>query len=234
MSVHIGTKQGEIAETVLLAGDPLRARFVAEQFLEDAVCYNEIRAMYGYTGTWKGKRISVQGSGMGIPSMAIYAQELMDDYGVKRLIRIGSCGAIQDDIKLRDIIVAQGASTDSAFNRQRFSGDGFAPLASFSLLQKTVTCAEALKLPVRVGNILSSDFFYQTDPESWKRWAQFNVLAIEMESVALYTLAAERGIEAVSILTVSDLISSQKAMSAEDRERSFSDMVRLALDVGIG
>ncbi|MFK7969436.1 MAG: purine-nucleoside phosphorylase [Bacteroidia bacterium] len=233
MSLHIGAEPGSIAETVLLAGDPLRARFVAEQYLENAECYNQVRSMFGYTGYYKGQRISVQGTGMGLPSMAIYAQELMDQYGAKRLIRIGSCGAIQDHIELNDIIFAQGASTDSAFNRLRFDGDSFAPLASFSLLQKATQIADSQGFDYHVGNVLSSDFFYNEPQDAWKKWQTYGLLGLEMESVALYTLAAKRGVEALSILSVSDHLITGKALSSEAREKGFGTMLKLGLELGI-
>ena len=232
MSVHIQASRGEIAETVLLAGDPLRAKFVAEHYLDNPVCYNEVRAVYGYTGTFKGRQVSVQGTGMGMPSIAIYAHELLNEYGAKRLIRIGSCGAMQSHIQLGDIVLAQAACSDGAFNRNRFNGDDFAPIASFSLLNKTVQLAEKQGLKPHVGNILSSDFFYNDPVDIWKKWAKYGVLAVEMESAALYTLAAKHGAEALCILTVSDHLETREAMSAAERERGFGAMAELALGVG--
>ena len=233
MSIHIGAKKGDIAETILLPGDPLRARFVAEHFLENAFCYNEVRGMYGYTGTYRGTRISVQGSGMGMPSLSIYVNELIRDFDVKNLMRIGSCGTLQPDVGLRDIILAQSACTDSSMNRIRFSGMDFAPCASFSLLKAAYEISVEQNIPVRVGNILSEDSFYGADPDGWKIWADHGVLAVEMESSALYTLAAHYGVHALTILTVSDSLVTAEHVSSEDREKSFTDMMKLALETAV-
>ena len=230
MSIHIGAQKGEIADFVLLPGDPLRARYVAENLLEDAKCYNEVRGMYGFTGTYKGRRISVQGTGMGIPSLSIYVHELINMYGVRHLVRIGSCGGLQADIDLRDVLLAQCASSDSSMNRIRFDGMDFAPGASFTLLKAAYDQAEALNVPVKVGNILSTDTFYGEDPDSWKLWARYGVMAVEMESSALYTLAARFGVHALSILTVSDNLVTGNATSSEEREKTFTSMMTLALE----
>lgn len=232
MSTHIGAEKGQVAETVLLPGDPLRAKFLAENYLEGAVCYNQVRGMLGYTGTYKGKRVSVQGTGMGMPSHSIYVHELICDYGAKQLIRIGSCGAIQPDIKLRDIILAVSASTDSSMNRLRFKGMDFAPPASFRLLKQAYEFAEEHGIGVKAGGILSSDSFYNDDdPEGWKLWAAYGLLAVEMEASALYTLAARFGVDALAILTVSDSIVTGEAAPAEDREKTFTNMMEIALDL---
>jgi len=232
MSTHIGAEKGSIAETVLLPGDPLRAKFLAEHFLEDAVCYNQVRGMLGYTGTYKGKKVSVQGTGMGMPSHSIYVHELICDFGAKQLIRIGSCGALQGDIKLRDIILAACSSTDSAVNRLRFKGMDFAPPASFRLLKQAYDYARSRDINIKVGNVLSSDSFYDDDnPEGWKLWASYGVLAVEMETSALYTLAARFGVDALSVLTVSDNIVTGEAAPAEDREKTYTDMMEIALDL---
>ena len=232
MSTHIGAEKGQVAETVLLPGDPLRAKFLAEHYLENAVCYNEVRGMLGYTGTYRGKKVSVQGTGMGMPSHSIYVHELICDFGAKQLIRIGSCGALQPDIALRDIILATCSSTNSSMNRLKFAGMDFAPPASFNLLKKAHDFAEAHNISVRVGNVLSSDSFYDDDnPEGWKLWASYGVLAVEMETSALYTLAARFGVDALSILTVSDSIVSGEAAPAEDREKTYTDMMEIALDL---
>lgn len=231
MSVHIGAEAGSIAETVLLPGDPLRARFVAETYLTDVETYNEVRGMLGFTGTWNGIRVSVQGSGMGMPTLAIYVNELIQSYGVKRIIRIGSCGSMQPEVALRDLVVAMTASTDSAMNRQRFSGMDYAPVASWELLRSAADIAAARSLSCHVGGILSSDTFYQDDPEAWKQWAAFGVLAVEMETNQLYTLAARHGVEALTLLTVSDSLVTREELSSADRESSFHDMVELALEV---
>ena len=233
MSIHIGAKKGDIAETILLPGDPMRARFVAENFLDEVSCYNEVRGMYGYTGTYKGQRVSVQGSGMGMPSLSIYVNELINEFGVKNLMRIGSCGGIQQDLGLRDVILAECASTDSSMNRIRFNGMDFAPGASFKLLKTAHDNAVRMNIPVKVGNILSEDSFYQADPDAWKLWAAYGVLAVEMETSALYTLAARFGVDALAILTVSDNLVTKDLVSSEDREKSFTDMMKLALETAI-
>ncbi len=233
MSIHIGAKRGDIAEAILLPGDPLRARFIAEKWLETPVCYNEVRGMYGYTGTYKGKRISVQGTGMGLPSLSIYVNELISTYDVKTLIRVGSCGAMQPSLKLRDIILAQAASSDSGINKLRFRGMDFAPIADFDLLVTSRDKAREKGVDVTVGNILSSDTFYADDPDSWKQWAAFGILAAEMEASALYTLAAKFKRRALAILTVSDSIVSHQETSSEEREKTFTDMIEIALETAV-
>lgn len=231
MSVHLEAKPGEVAETVLLPGDPLRAKFVAETFLENPVCYNNVRGMLGYTGSYKGRRVSVQGTGMGMPSHGIYVHELINFYGAKRVIRIGSCGTLQKEIALREVLLAMSASTNSSMNRLRFGGMDYAPTADFGLLLRARDAAAALGIPVRAGNILSSDTFYDDDPDAWKLWAGYGVLAVEMETSILYTLAAKFRVEALSILTVSDNIPLGTAVSSADRQSSFRDMVGLALEL---
>ncbi len=231
MSIHIGAKEGEIAKTVLMAGDPLRAKFVAEKFLTGAVCYNSVRGMLGFTGEYKGRRISVQGSGMGIPSIAIYANELISSYGVKNLIRIGSCGSMQPEVKLYDIILAMGASTDSSYNKLVFNGADYSPLADFSLLQSAYETARKMGVEVRVGNILSTDVFYGENPDAWKLWAKYNVLAVEMETTALYTIAARFNARALTILTVSDSLVTHEATTSEEREKKFIRMAEIALEI---
>lgn len=228
---HLGAKKGEIAESVLLPGDPLRAKFIAENFLEDAVCYNEVRGMLGFTGTYKGKRVSVQGTGMGVPSISIYIHELMSFYGVKSLIRIGTCGSMQKEAKLRDVIIAMSASTDSAVNKLRFKGMDYAPTADFDLLHRAWEKAELLGISAKVGNILTSDTFYGDDPDGWKLWAEYGVLAAEMETAALYTLAAKFKTKALSLLTVSDSIVTHEKTSAEERQTTFKQMMEIALEV---
>ncbi len=230
MSLHIEAKKGEIAETILLPGDPLRAKFVADNFLEDAVCYNKVRNIFGYTGTYKGKRISVQGTGMGIPSMSIYVTELIRDYGVKNLIRIGSCGAIKPEINLRDVILAEGASTDSQTNKLVFGGADFAAIANFELLLKAYNVVKEKKMNVHVGNVLSSDIFYSDDPDFWKIWAKYGILGIDMEATALYSIAAKYGVNALTILTVSDQIVRGEATTSEERQTGFSKMIEIALE----
>jgi purine-nucleoside phosphorylase len=229
MSIHIAAKKGEIAETVLLPGDPLRAKWIAETFLEDSVCYNEVRNMFGYTGYYKGKRVSVQGTGMGIPSALIYCNELISEYGVKKLIRVGSAGSFQKDIKIRDIVLAMAASTTSGINNSRFLNADYSPTANFDLFMKAITFAKANNIPIKAGNVLSSDAFYEDDPEGYKQWAKFGVLCVEMETAGIYTVAAKFGVQALSILTISDSLVSHEATSAKERETTFSKMIEIAL-----
>jgi purine nucleoside phosphorylase len=233
MSIHIAAKNGEIADTVLLPGDPKRAKWIAENFLENAVCYTDIRGMLGFTGTYKGRRISVQGTGMGIPSMSIYITELMKDYGVKTLIRVGSAGSYQEDIKIRDIVVALSTSTDSNINNRRFKGASFAPTVNFDLLSKVLKTAEEKNIKIKAGNILTSDEFYNDDASYFKKWAEFGVLAVEMETAALYTLASKYKAKALSILTISDSLVSPEITSSEEREKTFNEMIELALETAI-
>ena len=231
MSIHIGAKKGEIAPSILLPGDPYRARFIAENLMEDAVCFNEVRGMLGFTGTYQGKRVSVMGTGMGVPSHSIYVNELISDYGVKTLVRVGTCGALQPNLELGDVVLAMASSTDSQVNRLRFSGMDYAPTASFELLLKAYQTATTRGATVRVGNILTSDTFYHDDPDSWKLWAAFGVLVVEMETTGLYTLAAKYGVDALSILTVSDSLVTGAQTTSEERERTFTQMVELALEI---
>lgn len=233
MSVHIAAKNGEIADTVLLPGDPKRAKWIAENFLENAVCYTDIRGILGFTGTYKGKRISVQGTGMGIPSMSIYITELMKDYGVKTLIRVGSAGSYQEEVKIRDIVVALSTSTDSNINNRRFKGASFAPTVNFDLLSKVLKTAEEKNIKIKAGNILTSDEFYNDDPTYFKKWAEFGVLAVEMETAALYTLASKYKVKALSILTISDSLVSPEITSSEEREKTFNEMIELALETAV-
>ncbi|MGY0372221.1 purine-nucleoside phosphorylase [Clostridium sp. JNZ J1-5] len=232
MSVHIGAKEGQIANTVLLPGDPLRAKFIAETFLENPVCYNEVRGMYGFTGTYKGKKISVQGTGMGAPSISIYANELIESYGAKKLIRVGTCGSIQEDVKVRDVVLAMGSATNSGINKMRFKGMDFSPIASFDLLRKAYDVAISKGIDVKVGNVLTSDLFYNDDPDAWKLWAKYGVLAIEMEAAALYTLGAKYGVDTLTILTVSDNIVTGEETTAQERQTTFTKMIEVALEIG--
>ena len=231
MSVHIGANAGQIAEAVLLPGDPLRAQYVAETYLEDSECYSRVRGMLGFTGIYRGKKVSVQGTGMGIPSISIYVHELIAEYGAKRLIRIGTCGALQEDMKLGDVVLAQAASTDSAVNRIRFSGCDFAPAASFELLSKAYAAARELGVDARVGTVLTTDTFYSDDPDSWKLWARYGVLAVEMETAALYTLTAGHRVQGLSILTVSDSLVTQEIATTEQRQQGYTTMMEIALQV---
>lgn len=229
MSIHLSAEKGDVAETVLLPGDPLRAKAIADNFLENAVCYNNVRGMLGYTGTYKGKKVSVQGTGMGMPSLAIYVNELIQ-LGAKNLIRVGTCGAYQKYLKIGDIIIALSASTDSNINTFAFPNATYAPTASFTLLQKAYQSTIDKNLDVYVGPIFSSDIFYQDDPDHYKKWADYGILAVEMESAALYAIAAKHNCEALSILTVSDSLVTGEVASTKDREQNFLKMAELALD----
>lgn len=233
MSIHIAAKKGEIAETVLLPGDPKRAKWIAENFLKDVYCYTDIRGMSGFTGTYKGKKISVQGTGMGIPSASIYINELIREYGVKNLIRVGSAGSYQKEIKVRDIVIAMATSTDSSINNKRFNNANFAPTANFDLFLSALKVAEEKNIKINAGNILTSDEFYTDDPNYYKKWADFGVLAVEMETAGLYTLAAKYKARALSILTISDSLVSEELTSAEEREKTFSSMIELALETAL-
>ncbi|MBC2097484.1 purine-nucleoside phosphorylase [Listeria booriae] len=229
MSIHIEAKQGEIAETILLPGDPLRAKYIAETFLEDVICFNEVRNMFGYTGTYKGKRVSVMGTGMGVPSISIYVNELIQSYDVKNLIRVGTMGAIQKDVKVRDVVIAQAASTDSQVNRNTFAGVDFAPVADFDLLKNAYDAGVEKGLAMRVGNVFSSDRFYNEQLDK-QQLADHGVLGIEMEAAALYTIAQKFGRKALAILTVSDHIFTGEETTAEERQTTFNDMIVVALE----
>ncbi len=230
MSVHIGANKGDIAEIVLLPGDPLRAKWIAETFLEEVICYNKIRGMYGYTGKYKGHSISVQGTGMGIPSILIYVNELVREYGVKTLIRVGSAGSYQEDLKFRDIVLAMSASTNSGINKHRFNGADYAPSADFGTLMRVYEVAKKKGIEPKVGNVLTSDEFYNDEFEAYKKWAAFGVLCVEMETAGLYTIAAKHGVKALSILTISDSLVTGEETSSEERQTTFKAMIELALD----
>ena len=232
MSTHISAEPGQIAPHVLMPGDPLRAKWIAETFLDEVECYSQVRGMLGFTGRFRGERVSVQGSGMGLPSFSIYANELFGEYGVQTAVRVGSCGALHPDLRLRDIVIASGACTDSSMNRIRFEGLDYAPVADFGLLRTAVDLAESKNLPVatRVGLILSADSFYNPRPELTARMAEYGVLAVEMEASALYTLAAKFGRRALAVCTVSDHIVTGEETSAQEREQTFRDMVEIALE----
>ena len=229
MSVHIGAKKGEIAETVLLPGDPMRAKWIAEAFLENPICYNDVRGMLGFTGTYQGKKISVQGTGMGIPSTLIYTHELINDYGVKNLIRVGSAGSFQKEVEIRNIVIAMSASTNSGLNSIRFNGADYAPTVSFELFQKALEIAKKKSIPLKAGNILSSDEFYADEFESYKKWADYGVLCVEMETNGLYTVAAKYKVNALSILTISDSLVTGERTTSEEREQTFKEMIEIAL-----
>jgi len=234
MSVHLEARPGDIAPIVLLPGDPLRAQFIAEKFLEDAVCHNKVRNALGFTGTYKGTRVSVQSTGMGMPSCAIYVHELLAQYGARVLVRIGTCGAIRADMQTHDLVLAQSAATDSAMFRSTFKGATFAAAANFELLQRAHALATEWGKPVRVGTVLTSDTFYPDESVLktwWHPWAEHGVLAAEMETAALYTLAARFSARALSILTVSDNLVTGEQTTSEQRQTGFGDMVQLALSV---
>jgi len=233
MTPHIEAKKGDIADCVLLPGDPLRAKWLAETYLSDIHCYNRVRNMFGYTGTYKGQRISVQGSGMGIPSLSIYVHELLNYYDVKTVMRIGSCGGMQSSLSLGDVILAMTASTDSAINRQKFGGIDFAPAADWQLLNTAFQLSQERNLPVHVGGIMSGDRFYTDDPEYLSEIMRHGVLAVEMETNALYTLAAHHEARALTLLTVSDMLDGSGDMAPEERERGLQAMAELALDTAI-
>ncbi|MCT4629959.1 purine-nucleoside phosphorylase [Winogradskyella sp.] len=230
-SVHIGANKGDIAETILLPGDPLRAKWIAETFFENPVCFNEVRGMYGYTGTYQGKRISTMGSGMGIPSISIYANELIKDFGVKNLIRVGSAGSYQKHVNIRDVVLAMAASSTSGVNELRFGGADYAPTADFGLFLKAVKAAEAKNIPIKAGNVLSSDEFYEDDIESYKKWSKFGVLCVEMEAAGLYTVAAKHNVNALAILTISDSLVTGERTSSKERETTFRQMIEIALEL---
>lgn len=235
MSTHIGAARGDIAPLVLMPGDPLRAKWIAETFLEDAKLYTEVRGMYGFTGSWQGHRVSVQGSGMGQPSLAIYAHELFAEYDVQSVIRVGSCGAMSEKLAVRDLVIASGACTDSSMNRIRFEGLDYAPVADFGLLKAAHDAAvstSSTSARTHVGLIYSSDSFYPARPELAARMVEYGVLAVEMEASALYTLAARFGRRALAICTVSDHLVTGEETSSQERERTFGDMVEVALTAG--
>ena len=229
MSIHIAAAKGQIAESILLPGDPLRAKFIAETFLDKPERFNDVRNMFGYTGTYKGERVSVMGTGMGMPSISIYVNELIKDYGVKRLVRVGTCGGLVSEVKVRDMILGLSASTDSAVNKVRFHGMDYASAPSFRLLEAAYRAATERKMPVHVGRIVSSDSFYTEDPDQWKLWARFGVIGVEMEAAELYTLAAKHGVEALAVLTVSDHLVTHEETTSAEREKTFLSMIEVGL-----
>jgi purine-nucleoside phosphorylase len=227
---HMNAAPGDFAETVLMPGDPLRAQYIAETYLEDVRRVTDVRNMWGFTGSYKGQPVSVMAHGMGIPSVSIYATELVSDYGVKRMIRVGSCGTSHPDVKLRDIIIAMGASTDSNCNRMRFGGYDYAALATFDLVQKAVHAAQQHKVRYHVGNIFSADLFYTPDPDMFATMAKYNVYGVEMEAAGIYAIAAEHDVEALAVCTVSDDIVTGDALSSEERQTTFDEMILVALE----
>lgn len=227
---HISAQPGDFAETVLMPGDPLRAKMIADTYLSDVQQVNGVRNMLGFTGSFNGQRISVMGSGMGIPSLSIYAHELFSQYGVQSIVRVGSCGSVQPGVRVRDLVIAMGASTDSAVNRKRLSGFDFAALADYRLLERVVRRADAKGQAVHVGNVFSADLFYEPEPELFSRMTRMGILAVEMEAAGLYGVAAELGRQALCVLTVSDHILEGEKLSAEERQETFHAMIELTLE----
>lgn len=230
MTPHNEAKRGDIKDTVLMPGDPLRAKYIAENFLTDVKQFNAVRNMFGYSGKYKGKELSVMGSGMGIPSIGIYAHELYEQYDVKNIIRVGSCGAYSKDLKLFDLVIAMGASSDSNFAHQFNLPGTISAICDFDLLRKAVTSAEKLDMNVRVGNVFSSDIFYNNNEDEWKRWEELGILAVEMECYGLYLTAQKLGKKALTILTVSDSFHLKEQTTPKEREKSFNDMILMALE----
>lgn len=231
MSIHIEAKQGEIADKILLPGDPLRAKFIAENFLEDAVCFNNVRGMLGYTGTYKGHRVSVMGTGMGMPSISIYARELIVDYGVKTLIRVGTAGSLNKDIHVRELVLAQAAATNSNIIRNDFPEYDFPQIADFTLLDKAYHIAENMGVTTHVGSVLSSDVFYSNMFERNLKLGELGVKAVEMEAAALYYMAAQHGVQALAMMTISDsLVNPEEDTTAEERQNTFTDMMKVGLE----
>lgn len=230
---HMNAAPGDFAETVLMPGDPLRAQYIADTWFDNPRRVTDVRNMWGFTGEYKGKPISVMAHGMGIPSVSIYVTELIESYGVKRVLRVGSCGTSHPDVKMRDLIIAQGASTDSNVNRMRFGGYDLAALASFDLVQKAVAAAEAQKVRYHVGNIFSADLFYTPDPDMFETLAKYNVYGVEMEAAGIFPIAAEHGVEALAICTVSDDIRSGEALTTDERATTFDEMIMVALEITV-
>lgn len=229
MSTHIGAKPGEIAKGILLPGDPMRAKYIAENFLENPVCFNNIRNMLGFTGTYKGKRVSVMGTGMGIPSISIYVNELISQYGVENLIRVGTCGAMQPSVKIEDVIIAEGASTKSDFNRLIFPGT-YCPVADFDLLRTAYLKTKELGMNAKIGNICSGDMFYGEKSELDENWEKYGILGGEMEAAALFTIAKKFGVRALAMAMATDSRFEERIMTSDERERSVNKMVKLALE----
>ncbi|MGO1395852.1 MAG: purine-nucleoside phosphorylase [Halomonas sp.] len=227
---HINAEMGDFADTVLMPGDPLRAKYIADTYLDNVRQVNDVRNMFGYTGTYQGREISVMGHGMGIPSVSIYAKELITDYGVRSLIRVGSCGAVRDDVNVRDVVIGMGASTDSKVNRMRFNDHDFAAIADFELTQHAVAAAKAKNVPVKVGNMFSADLFYNPQTEMAEMLKRYGIVGVEMEAAGLYGVAAEFGARAMTICTVSDHILKGDSLSSADRQTTFDDMMLIALD----
>jgi purine-nucleoside phosphorylase len=230
---HINAAPGDFAETVLMPGDPLRAKYIADTYLDGARRVSDVRNMWGFTGEYKGHAVSVMAHGMGIPSASIYCSELITEYGVRRVVRVGSCGTSHPEVRLRDIVIGMGASTDSNVNRMRFGGYDYAAIASFDLVRKAVAAAEQQNVRYHVGNIFSADLFYTPDPDMFETMAKYNVYGIEMEAAGIYPIAAEHGAEALAICTVSDDIPTGKALTVEERQTTFDEMILVALETVI-
>ncbi len=230
---HMNAAPGDFAETVLMPGDPLRAQYIADTYLDDARRVTDVRNMWGFTGEYKGQPISVMAHGMGIPSVSIYCTELICEYGVRRVIRVGSCGTSHPDVRLRDVIIAMGASTDSNCNRMRFGGYDLAALASFDLVQKAVVAAEAQKIRYHVGNLFSADLFYTPDPDMFETMAKFNIYGLEMEAAGIFPIAAENDAEALAICTVSDDLRTDEHLTSDERATTFDEMILVALETAI-
>lgn len=227
---HINAKDGAFADVVLMPGDPLRAKYIAETFLDNAELVTDVRNMFGYTGSYKGRRISIMGHGMGIPSCSIYSKELITEYGVKTLIRVGSCGAVREDVKVRDVVIGMGACTDSKVNRMRFRDHDFAAIADFELVRHAADAAKARGIPVKVGNLFSADLFYNPDFSMFDVMEKYGIVGVEMEAAGIYGVAAEFGARALTICTVSDHIKRNEQTSAEERQLTFNEMIQIALD----
>lgn len=232
-TAHNAAKLGDIAKIVLMPGDPLRAQYIADTYLEDVTCFNTVRNMLGFTGTYRGVRLSVMGGGMGMPSIGIYSHELFNFYDVDAIIRVGSAGGVAEDIQVKDVVAGMGACTDSAFAQQYNLPGTFAPIASFDLLEKAVAAGRSMGVPVKVGNILSSDHFYLDDPDSTRSWQKMGVMAVEMEAAALYMIAARANKRALCLLTVSDLPLTGEGLPAEERQTGFTQMMEIALETAV-
>ena len=230
MTPHINAPEGAFADVVIMPGDPLRAKYIAEKFLEDAKLVTDVRNMFGYTGTYKGRKISVMGHGMGIPSASIYAKELITEYGVKKLIRVGTCGAVRPDIHVYDVVIGLGACTDSKVNRIRFKDNDYAPIADFDMTMAAVQAAKAKNIDVKVGNFFSADLFYTPNVEMFDVMEKYGIVGVEMETAGIYAVAAEYGAKALTICTVSDHIRTHEQTTAEERQLTFNDMIEIALD----
>lgn len=231
MSVHIEAKKGDIAETILLPGDPLRAKWIAETFFENPICFNKVRNMLGFTGTYKGRPISVMGTGMGVPSISLYAHELITEFGVKNLIRVGTAGSYQAHIEVYDVVLAMAASSTSGVNELRFGGADYAPTADFDLFTRAIDIAKKKNITVKGGNVLTSDEFYADEFESFKKWSKFGVLCVEMEAAGLYTTAAKHKVNALAILTISDSLITGERTTSKERETTFKNMIEIALEL---